>query len=131
MKEINLTKPNMLQILSIIDEWKGKYHHDKSNVIFQNKKLLTNIVFDNHSLHTISQNNPTGFENIPDALINPSEVWSYWQDSKNQDIVIRHYILIGEKKCYICITKMGVIQNAFVFDLKRLDQYRKGALMLH
>lgn len=118
----------MLQMLHVMEDWKKEYHTNKEKIIFQNKSLLANVVFDSHSLNNISKNSK-GFENIPISITNPDEVWSYWQDVETQNIVLRNYIVFGEKYNYICQTKNSKIIDAFVVIPSSTDKYRKGVLI--
>jgi hypothetical protein len=126
--EINDTKLNMMQLLVLIDEWQRTYHFDKGVLIFQNKENLTNIQFNNNSLHKISKHT-RGVQNLPKTLMHPTEIWSRWGDLK-QMIVLRNYILIGQNISYICMTKDGIVTNAFAVTASLLNRYRRGLLMI-
>lgn len=111
---------------NIMDDWDTKYHVDKlGSIIFQNKRLLSNVVFSHKSFHSVKSTSK-GFENIPEAIMNPDEVWSYWDDPKKQYDVLRNYILIDEKSSYIVQTKAGIVTDAFMIVPSKLIKYRKG-----
>lgn len=108
----------MYQMLKVIEEWKLKYHSDKSEIIFQNKKFLFNIIFSQNSLINISKNSK-GFENIPNTVENPDEVWSELKDD-----ILKSYIKFAKPYSYVVQTKNGIIENAFLTT--SVDKYRKG-----
>jgi hypothetical protein len=58
--------------------------------------------------------------------MNPTELWSYWDDPKKQYDVCRNYILIDEKSSYIVQTKAGIVTDAFTIVPSKLNRYRKG-----
>lgn len=118
----------MFQMLQLVDEWRKEYHHDKTKVIFQNKELLTNVYFTDHSLHSIK--NSKGLERLPETITEPNEVWSYWKESEKQDIAIRNYIKFGEKNNYLVQTEKGQIIDAFIVINSDLNKYRKGLILI-
>lgn len=129
INKLNDTKPSTFQFINLIDEWKKTYHVDKrDNIIFQNEENLTNIKFDNHSFHAISKNT-RGAENLPETLMNPSEIWARWGDKK-QMVVIRNYILFGANGNYVVTTKDGVVINGIFVVKSLVDRYRRGLLMI-
>src|SRR5579859_6934225 len=105
-------------------EWKHVYHSDnKDNIIFQNEKLLSNVVFTLKAFHMISKH-LNGFEQIPETIMNPDSVWSRWLDPEKQTTVLRNYI----KGNYVVSTKDGVVEDAFsVGDTKR---FKTGCILL-
>lgn len=114
-------------ILNIVDSWREKYHHGtKGQVIFQNKTTLTNIVFNNNSLHEI-QKHDKGFEYLPTTLTGPDEIWMSWGDAK-QRVVLRNYIMFG-KISYVVQTRDGVVTDAFAITKKGANKYRKGIVI--
>jgi phage-Barnase-EndoU-ColicinE5/D-RelE like nuclease2 len=132
MKEINSNKFTLFQMAMLIDGWKNQYHTDSHhNIIFQNKELLTNVIFPSDYLHKNHSIN-RGFANLPEAIINPDEVWSFWRDPdpKHQKEVIRNYILQGDSLYYVVTTLLGVIQKAQIVVPSRIDRYRKGLIIL-
>jgi hypothetical protein len=121
---MNSDKPTLLQMANIMDDWNLKFHVDKlGGIIFQNKRLLSNVVFSHKSFHSV-KSNPKGFENIPETIMNPTEVWAYWSDPKKQIDVCRNYISV--ENSYIVQTKAGVVTDAFTVVPSKLDRYRKG-----
>jgi hypothetical protein len=128
MKEINDSKPQMLEILNIVDEWQKTYHFDKGIIVFQNKENLTNIRFDNNSLHEISKH-PRGVENLPETLMNPDEIWSRWGDQK-QLVVLRNYIKFGSNGNYVVQTKDGIVINGIFVVNSLIDRFRKGLILI-
>ena len=111
---MNTNKPDFHQMLHTVEDWRKEYHTNKDKIIFQNKDTFTNIVFDSHSLHAI-QNNSRGFENLPETIIKPSEVWR-----------LRNYIKKDDKYYYVVQTEAGKVVNAFIEIPSRIDKYRKG-----
>jgi len=129
MKGLNDTKPKMQELLVLVDEWQRTYHFDKGIIVFQNKENLTNIRFNNNSFHEIAKHT-RGVENLPEALMRPDEIWSYWDDPKKQLSVRRNYILLGSNGNYVVKTKDGIVINAiFVVD-SLIDRFRKGLLII-
>ena len=116
---MNTTRPDMYQMLKIVEEWKLKHHSDKTEVVFQDKQFLTNIRFNQNSLNVISKNSK-GFENLPGTLENPNEIWS----SIENEQIKRNYITFGKPYSYIVQTKSGLVENAFLTT--SADKYRKG-----
>jgi hypothetical protein len=71
-----------------------------------------------------------GFENLPDTIEKANEVWSYWENPKVQRVVIRNYILIGEKSDnFVVTTRDGVVEDTNFVTNSRLDNYRKGVIL--
>lgn len=115
------------QLAEIVDEWKEKYHVNKDgDVIFQNTKTFSNVRFTAKSLHEI-QKHSRGFENIPDAVITPDEIWASWDDEKQLKSV-RNYILFGQVS-YIVQTIEGEIVNAMAVNSRSINKYRKGVVL--
>lgn len=116
-------KTNKLhELLAQVDDWRENYHtNKKGEVVFQNKQLYSNVKFTNMSLHEI-QKHPRGFELIPEAIENPDEIWSFWEDPKKQIVTMRNYIKLG----YVIQTKDGVIIDAFAVPNSKMDRFRKG-----
>ena len=119
----------MSDMMRIYQSWKDEYHlNNKHQIIFQNKKTFANVKFDDISFHNIEKN-MRGFENLPDTIANPDEIWSYWFDKGKQQIAMRNYITYG-KINYCVITKAGHVQNAFAFAKGASGKYRKGIILL-
>ncbi len=129
MKELNDTKPKMFELINIVDEWQRTYHFDKGILTFQNKENLTNIRFNNNSLHEISKHT-RGIENLPETLMHSDEIWSRWLDPKKQLVVLRNYIKFGSNINYVVSTKDGVVTNAFAVTASLVDRYRRGLLLI-
>jgi hypothetical protein len=114
---------------NIMDDWNMIFHVDKlGSIIFQNKRLLSNIVFSHKSFHSV-KSNPKGFENIPECIMNPDECWAYWADTKKQYDVCRNYIIFGDKLNYVVQTKAGIVMDAFIVVPSKLIKYRKGLIL--
>lgn len=118
------TNPQKLhQFITAYHTWQHQYHSDRMGVIiFQNKKLLTNVRFTPKSFHNV-RNNLQGFEVLPDTVMHPSECWSRWLDPQKQTVVLRNYI----KNNYVVQTKDGEITNGFL--VKNINKYRQGVLL--
>jgi uncharacterized protein with gpF-like domain len=117
----------MHHLLNILHDWKAKYHTNKEgDLMFQNSDTYSNVILTDNIIHVIEKHS-RGFENIPNAITNPDEIWSYWGDD-SQLIPIRNYILFG-KTCYIVQTKNGKITDAFSVTKSASNNYRKGVLL--
>lgn len=131
MADINSDKFTLFQMAMLIDGWKNQYHTDSHHaIIFQNNALLTNIKLPANYLHS-GHIYSRGFANLPEAIINPDEVWSFWRDPdpKHQKEVIRNYILQGDNLYYVITTLSGIIQKAQIVVPSRIDRYRKGLII--
>lgn len=114
-------------IIETVNGWRDKYHVDaKYNIVFQNEELLTNVRFNNNSLHAI-QKHSRGFENIPDTIADPDEVWQFWQSDESQKVVCRNYIKYGST-CYIVQVINGYVSDAFAVSKLQANKYRKGVI---
>jgi hypothetical protein len=115
-------------LAEIVDGWKDDYHVNKDgDVIFQNTKLFSNVRFTAKSLHTI-QKHSRGFDNIPEAVSNPNEVWAMWEDDEKQLKSVRNYIIFGSV-CYVVQTVAGEITDAFAVNNRSINKYRKGVVL--
>jgi hypothetical protein len=123
-------KQNKLhELIAQVDEWGEQYHtNKKGEVVFQNKRLYSNIRFTNKSLHEI-QKHSRGFDTIPDVVQNPDEVWSKWKDPNTQLVVLRNYIKFSKLTSYIVQTEDGQIIDAFTIPNSKLTRYRKGLIL--
>jgi hypothetical protein len=131
MKELDSSKHSMLDMALLIDEWKQKYHvNNKHEIIFQNKALLSNVKFPANFLHS-GHVNSRGFENIPECISTPDEVWSFWltPDRKKQFDACRNYIIFGNGINYCISTEAGVIKKAQIVIPSRIDKFRKGLII--
>lgn len=128
MNKLNDTKPTAHQFMNLIDEWHKEHNSDKGVITFQNHKFHANVILDNTGVHEIMKHT-RGAENLPEAIINPSEVWSKWGDV-NQRVVLRNYILLGSNGNYVVQTKDGIIQNGIFVVNSSLDKFRKGLILL-
>jgi hypothetical protein len=116
------------QLANQVDEWKEQYHVNKDgDVVFQNTKTFSNVLFTAKSLHTI-QKHARGFENIPDAVSNPNEIWNYWDDAEKQQKSVRNYIIFGSVS-YVVQTVAGEITDAFAVNDRSINKYRKGVIL--
>ena len=132
MKTIDESKYSLFNMAMMIDQWRDQYHTDSHhNIIFQNKELLTNVKMPTNYLHA-NHSASRGFSNLPECVMNPSEVWSYWKNPnpKRQKDVIRNYILSGDNINYVVQTESGVIKKAICVVPSRIDRYRKGVIIL-
>lgn len=115
-------------LAEVVDEWKDEYHVNKNgDIVFQNTKLFSNIRFTANSLHTI-QKHSRGFENIPETVSNPNEVWASWADEKKQLKSVRNYIIFGSVN-YVVQTVSGEITDAFAVNNRSINKYRKGVIL--
>lgn len=115
-------------LAEIVDEWKREYHVDKNgDLVFQNTKLFSNVRFTAKSLHTI-QKHSRGFDNIPETVMNPDEVWGTWDDPKKQLKSVRNYIIFGSTS-FVVQTVAGEITDAFAVNNRSLTKYRKGVII--
>lgn len=117
-------KPEGLHFfITEVNKWRHNYHTDHAGtVIFQNKETLTNVRFTNKSMHVI-QGHSKGVEQLPDTIIHPEEIWSWWKDAKDQKDVCRAYI----KGNYVVLTEAGQITDSFL--VRSADKYRRGCLI--
>lgn len=121
---MSVNKNKLHHFIESWEMWKHEYHSDQmGNVVFQNKKLLTNVRFTSKSFHNV-RNNLKGFEKIPDTIMHPSEVWSYWKDPNKQIDVYRNYL----KDNYLVTTLNGEVQNAYTVE--NISKYRTGVIVL-
>lgn len=111
-----------------VDRWRQVYK-SKANgdLIFQNKRIFANVVWNSNTFHAVGKHQ-RGFENIPDVIAHPDEVWGVWEDVEKQLVSLRTYIKFG-KSCYLVFTKDGVIKDAFALSANSTDKYRKGLLL--
>jgi hypothetical protein len=125
----NLAAKGMHYLIEIVNDWREKHHVDKNgDIVFQNKRLLTNVRFTTAAFHAAQQHS-RGFENIPATIASPDEVWSLWEDRKAQKVVLRNYIRFG-KPGYVVQTRDGVITDAFAVTPSGVNKYRKGLPLL-
>jgi SPP1 gp7 family putative phage head morphogenesis protein len=123
-----LAAKGLHHLLDIINNWKDNEKVNKDgDIVFQNKQTYTNVRFTAKSLHEI-QKHSRGFENIPDTIKIPDEIWMHWEDSTNQYVVVRNYIKFG-KSPYIVQTREGVIVDAFAVSKRSANKYRKGVVI--
>jgi hypothetical protein len=112
----------------IVDGWKDEYHVNKNgDIVFQNTKLFSNIRFTGKSLHAI-QKHSRGFDNIPETVSNPAEVWSMWENPEKQLKSVRNYIIFGTVN-YVVQTVAGEITDAFAVNQRSINKYRKGVIL--
>lgn len=120
-----LAAKGMHAMLEIRAEWEKEFHVDKlNNLIFQNKELYTNVVFSDNSLHAIVDHSK-GFEELPAAVINPDQVWGFWEDESTQQIVLRNYI----KGQYVVFTRQGIITDAYLVAKNSISRFQKGVIL--
>lgn len=129
-KELTILAAKSLRhLVAIVQEWKGKYHtNEKGDIIFQNKQTYSNVVFTTAAFHTIQQHS-MGFENIPETIESPDEIWSYWKDPKEQLIVLRNYLKFGKQNSYLVITRDSKVIDAFTLSNKATKKYRRGVIL--
>ena len=119
----------MTHFVNVISRWQRDYHVDnRHNLVFQNKKTLTNVRLSTGILHEISKHS-RGFQNIPQAIISPTEIWSKWEDPGEQRRVLRAYILMG-RISYVVMTLDGQVLDAFAVPNKAINKYRTGVILL-
>lgn len=111
-----------------VDRWRQKYH-SKTNgdLVFQNKRLFANVTWNSNSFHAVGKHQ-RGFENIPEVIANPDEVWGLWEDVDKQLVSLRTYIKFG-RSSYLVFTKDGIIKDAYALSGNSTDKYRKGLLL--
>jgi SPP1 gp7 family putative phage head morphogenesis protein len=118
----------MVHLLNIVHDWKQEYHTDgHGDIIFQNEGTLANVTLPAAAIHLISKHS-AGFENIPDTIEHPDEIWSRWEDANQQRVVMRTYILFG-KTSYVVSTRDGIIIDAAACSNGALNKFRKGILL--
>lgn len=117
------------RVVNYVSKWEKQYHVDPKtgNIIFQNKGLYTNIVWNGNSLHAV-QKHQRGIENLPDTIERPDEIWSTWGNVESQTITNRAYMKFG-KTCYLVLTTNGIIRDAFAVSPVGADKYRKGVIL--
>ena len=118
MKDAEGLKAKGLHLLvKSYHDWQSKYNAKGTDIVFQNKETLTNIVF-NHTSFQVIQNHPGDVDKLPEALISPQEIWQTWGDKK-QMIVNRVYIKDG----YCVSTRDGIVNDAWSGEV---NKYRVG-----
>lgn len=118
----------MHHLLNIVDDWRKIYHtNNAGDIIFQNKRLFTNVRFTDASFHTI-QKHSAGFENIPEVIADPDEVWSSWENVKEQKVTLRTYLKFGEVS-YQVKTRDGIVADAFVVSNAAANGFRTGCIL--
>lgn len=112
----------------VVTRWRSEYPlNAKHDLVFQNKATLTNVIFTGMSLHAIEKHS-RGFENIPQTVMNPDELWSLWEDPDKQMVVMRYYISFGPA-CYVVKTRDGIIMDAFACTPSAANKYRRGVIL--
>lgn len=115
-------------LLVIVGDWRQNYHVDnRANLVFQNKATFANVRLSDATIHEIAKH-PTGFENIPRCIENPSELWTKWVNVGKQQDVLRAYILYGPT-CYVVTTLNGVVLDAFACSRVEINKYRTGVII--
>lgn len=123
-----LSAKGMHYLVQTVHGWRNRYHTDtRGNIVFQNQELITNIRLNDSALHAISKHT-RGFENIPDAVQKPSEVWTKWENVGNQRTVLRAYLLFG-RTSYAVLTRDGQITDAFAFSNGSENKLRNGLII--
>lgn len=123
-----LAATGLHRMINIVDEWRDNHHIGKAGtIIFQNKDLYTNVIWTSKSLHNVHQHQ-RGFENIPDTITAPDEVWASWADAESQLVSNRTYIKFG-KVAYLVFTEDGTITDAKAVSPIACDKYRKGVIL--
>lgn len=118
-----LSAVGLHQFSELVHEWKIKYHTDGLHeIIFQNEKLLTNIIFNNKSFSNIAHH-AKGTDQLADTVIDCDECWSYWANAEKQTEVFRNYI----KGNFAVTTKDGYIIDAHLVD--NVNRFRKGVIV--
>lgn len=118
-----LAAKGLHRMVEIIDSWKKEYHSDHNTITFQNKGLLTNIIFNDKSFSAIAKHS-AGFEKLDDTVMNPTECWSYWKNVSEQRVTLRNYI----KDNYVVQTSDGVITGAYLVD--NVNPFRRGCILI-
>jgi phage-Barnase-EndoU-ColicinE5/D-RelE like nuclease2 len=114
----------MHHMLNIVEDWKKDYHTKGDDIVFQNKKTLTNVFFNNNSFHKISSHNK-GFELLPETIMQPDQIWSHWEDPDKQQIVLRNYI----KGQYVVFTRQGIVTDAYLVAKSSIARFQKGVIL--
>lgn len=112
----------MHNMLEQMNDWKHEYHSTVNTITFQNKSLLSNVVYNHKSFINIGKN-PAGFEQLASTIMSPDEVWSQWTDETEQLNTLRTYI----KGNYCVFTRNGTIVNAYLVD--DVHGYRTGVIL--
>lgn len=109
--------------IDAIQSWKHEYQtNEKGELVLQNQKLLTNVVFTHKSFNAIKKYLQE-FEKLPDTIMTPQEVWSRWADPETQMNVYRNYI----KDNYIVTTLNGEIIAGYLVD--NINRFRNGVML--
>lgn len=127
-KLTGLAAKGMHYLLDIVEDWKKQYHHAANgDIIFQNTRLMSNVIFNSRSLNAV-RGHSSGFENLPKCIMAPDEVWSTWVDVDTQMKVQRCYMLFG-RVSYCVKTVDGIIIDAFSISNTAANKYRRGVLL--
>lgn len=115
-------------MMNLAQDWRKDYHTDhRGNIVFQNKKTHANVRLNDMAIHTIHKHS-RGVANLPDTIMNPSEVWSKWEDVGKQTKVLRSYLLFGSTS-YVVLTLDGQVMDAFACSNKEIKRYRTGVII--
>lgn len=116
------------KVVNYVTKWENQYHVNKNgDLIFQNKGLSTNVVWNGRSLHAV-QKHQRGIENLPATISHPDEVWGTWDNADRQQVANRAYLKFG-KTCYLVLTTNGVIRDAYAVSPDGAEKYRKGVIL--
>lgn len=127
-KLTGLAAKGVHHLVEVVADWKDQYHvNANGDIIFQNAKTFSNVRFTANSLHKI-QKHSRGFDNIPDTVSSPDEIWNYWDDTGKQLNSVRNYIIFGQVN-YVVQTVAGEITDAFTVNNRSLNKYRKGVIL--
>lgn len=116
------------KVVNIVKKWEKDHHTRRTGeIVFQNTRLFTNVIWNNQSLHEV-QKHQRGIENIPATIQDPDEVWTNWADVESQQATKRTYLKFG-KTCYLVQTLDGIIQDAFAVTPSAADRFRTGVII--
>jgi hypothetical protein len=127
---IKTKKLPITALLSLIKEWEGKYHLEKTGtVIFQNSEYMFNVQFTNKSLNIVKKN-PRGIEHLPMAITSPDEIWGLWENQNDQKVAIINYILKDDTHLFCVTTNGGEVVKTAINTISNINLYRKGIKFL-
>lgn len=118
----NLKAKGLHMMANIWNDWAHSNHSDHNTITFQNNRTMANVVFTQKAFSTI-QKHSHGFEQLPETIKNPQEIWSQWEDTHEQRVTLRCYI----KGNYCVMTRDGILINAILVD--NVNRFRQGVLI--